>query len=305
MESAQRQLDQLRRKRGVVEAWSVDTATICESVTNLERPAKRTRTDGRGRTEAIVLNTMEQVAAAEAKLKLKQNRDEMKSKIKAAKKDLRAAMSTFTSRCKELQKAAADVDKQVQNSASSAAKAKDSETKKQGVAASAQAQKAADKAHSLCVSAADKLHAVSAALHEALQKKAAFLGAEDELKQLEDAARNVQEQEEEEEDEEEEDEALPASATIDDAATKFEDAQAALGAAKQSAKRAQERGFPFRSSCCSQRGLVQSGRKAAGVKGGSWERAWRPRRSRRSPFGCPASCARIVDPARRIAIPGI
>ena len=153
-------------------------------------------------------------------------------------------MLTLTSRSKELQKAAADTEKQVQNSASSANKEKDSETKRQGAAASAQAQKAADKAHSLCVSAADKLPAVSAALHEALQKKAAFLRAEDGLKQLEDAARNVQEQGEEEEEEDEEDEALPASETIDDRSMqppiKFEDAQAALGAAKQSAKRAQE-----------------------------------------------------------------
>eukprot|EP00873_Tetraselmis_striata_P041716 jgi/Tetstr1/461980/TSEL_007053.t1 len=70
-EALRRKLEQMRRKRGVLEAFSVDLATICHGfVNNDNRPTKRTRRDGRGRTEALVLNTAEQIATAEAKLML-------------------------------------------------------------------------------------------------------------------------------------------------------------------------------------------------------------------------------------------
>eukprot|EP00873_Tetraselmis_striata_P039226 jgi/Tetstr1/459490/TSEL_004857.t1 len=53
-EALRRKLEQMRRKRGVLEAFSVDVATICHGfVNNDNRPTKRTRRDGRGRTDTV------------------------------------------------------------------------------------------------------------------------------------------------------------------------------------------------------------------------------------------------------------
>jgi len=50
------------------------------------RPTKRTRSNARGKTEALVLNGREQLIASEARLSLRKNQKEMKAKIREAKK---------------------------------------------------------------------------------------------------------------------------------------------------------------------------------------------------------------------------
>lgn len=238
IEKVQQQLETLRRKRGVLQEWSMNASTICQSVGN-QAPVKRTRIDGRGRTEALVLNTVEQIAIVEAKKRLREKKRDMKQAIATAKKDNRAALSTLNSLVKELLKAVAEVDKQCQNAANNEGKAKVSQDKRSAVAASAQAQKAAEKARTVNHIAEGKVSTVSEALHTCLKKEAALKEAEEELKKLEDAAKGAQEQEEdfEEEEEEEEEDSAPAP---ENAAKKYEAAIDSVEHAKQVVKLAEE-----------------------------------------------------------------
>jgi hypothetical protein len=206
----------------------------------MTRPTKRTRSDARGRTEALVLNGREQLVAAEARLSLRQNKKDMKAKIREAKKAEKMAVSTLSNLCKELHKAATEVEKQHQNSIVFAAKALESADKKHAASASTQAQKAAEKSKNICETIASKLHAISEAMHAALQRKAVLFQVEEDLKKLEDAAQNVQEEmdeEEEDEDEEEEGRERPAADAV---ASMYEDAQTESKNANESAKSTQD-----------------------------------------------------------------
>eukprot|EP00873_Tetraselmis_striata_P038905 jgi/Tetstr1/459169/TSEL_004615.t1 len=170
-EALRRKLEQMRRKRGVLEAFSVDVATICHGfVNNDNRHTKRTRRDGRGRTEALVLNTAEQVATAEAKLMLRDNKKSMKAHVHA---DTAANPSA---------------------------------TKAVAESAARQAHAAVEKAVTWCQTAADELPACSEALTAALHTKACVDKAEEQLRRLQAASLGMQVEEEEEEQDDEEDE---------------------------------------------------------------------------------------------------
>jgi len=243
VEEDERALELLRLKRGSLEAWKVTTSTICTSVVNAERPAKRTRSDAMGRTEALVLNGPEQLVAAEARLKLRQNQKEMKLEIRQAKKAARVAVVVLTSLCKDLQKACTDVVKQQQNCDALAAKTLDSASKKTASTSSAQAQKAAEKALYISEGMATKLPLISEAMITALQRKASLFQAEQELKKLEEAARNVQDHDDDDAEEEEEDDgdtALINAHATDEVACKYEEARAHMGEARMASKKAQE-----------------------------------------------------------------
>eukprot|EP00873_Tetraselmis_striata_P018592 jgi/Tetstr1/438856/TSEL_027365.t1 len=211
-EALRRKLEQMRRKRGVLEALSVDVATICQSfVNNDNRPTKRTRPDGRGRTEALVLSTAEKVATAEAKLMLRGNKKSMKMEIKAAKQAARDATRSLTKKTSEVASAANASLRWAEKALVHAdTAANPSATKAVAESAARQAHAAVEKALTRCQTAADELPACSEALTAALHTKACVDKAEEELKRLQAASLGMQVEEEEgekqddEEDEEDE-----------------------------------------------------------------------------------------------------
>jgi hypothetical protein len=233
-----RHLELLRLKRGAVEEWRVHTNAICASISNAERPTKRTRSDATGRTEALVLNGLEQLVAAEARLKLRQNKKEMKLKIRQARKEAKLASMAFASLCKDLKKAAMDVGKLQQSCATFAAKNSDCSVKRAATTTSAQAQKASEKAQVIFQGMAAKLPCISEAMRVALDRKAQLSQAEDELKQLEDSARNVQDQAAEEEEEEDDDDDVAHVPITDEVAIKYEVAMADFDEARNASNSA-------------------------------------------------------------------
>jgi hypothetical protein len=72
------------------------TVGVCHSLRTEAPPRKKMRTNGFGREEAVVLNSGEQLAAARARLQLRQKQGEMKKAISAAKKNLRATERALT-----------------------------------------------------------------------------------------------------------------------------------------------------------------------------------------------------------------
>ncbi len=117
----------------------------------------------------------------------------MKIKIRHAKRAVRLAVASLTGMCKDIQKATADVGKQTQTAAAFAFKIVDDNLgKKAAAAASTQAQKASEKAQAICQGMINKLPAHLEAMRIAFEQKSALRLVEEELKTLEDAARNVQ-----------------------------------------------------------------------------------------------------------------
>eukprot|EP00873_Tetraselmis_striata_P006199 jgi/Tetstr1/426463/TSEL_016764.t1 len=207
-EALRRKLEQMRRKRGVLEAFSVDVATICHGfVNNDNRPTKRTRRDGRGRTEALVLNSAEQVATAEAKLMLRDNKKSMKVEIKAAKQAARDATRSLIKKTSEVASAAnASLRWAEKAHVHVDTAANPSATKAVAESAARQAHAAVEKAVTWCQTAADELPACSEALTAALHTKACVDRAEEQLRRLQAASLGMQVEEEEEEQDDEEDE---------------------------------------------------------------------------------------------------
>jgi hypothetical protein len=66
------------------------TVGVCHSLRTEAPPRKKMRTNGFGREVAVVTNSGEQLAAARARLQLRQEQGEMKKAINVVKKDLRA-----------------------------------------------------------------------------------------------------------------------------------------------------------------------------------------------------------------------
>eukprot|EP00873_Tetraselmis_striata_P016270 jgi/Tetstr1/436534/TSEL_025359.t1 len=206
-EALRRKLEQMRRKWGVLEAFSVDVATICHGFVNNNRPTKRTRRDGRGRTEALVLNTAEQVATAKAKLMLRDNKKSMKVEIKAAKQAARDATRSLIKKTSEVASAAnASLRWAEKAHVHADAAANPSATKAVAESAARQAHAAVEKAVTWCQTADDELPACREALTAALHTKACVDKAEEQLRRLQAASLGMQVEEEEEEQDDEEDE---------------------------------------------------------------------------------------------------
>ena len=135
------------------------TAGVCASLP-MEPPPKRTKKDGRGNEEAIVLTAEEQLRAARAKQLLKDKRGEMQSAIKEAKKIKTEAGRVHRADRKKVVKAIGDLEKAAEKAESALQKAMDNiplGEKKVAATATRTAAKAAAAAHS-------HLQAASAAL---------------------------------------------------------------------------------------------------------------------------------------------
>jgi hypothetical protein len=90
------------------------TVGVCHSMQTKAPPIKRMRTNGFGLEQAVVLNSCEQVAAARARLQLRQGQGEMKKAINAAKKDLRATGRTLTRHIQQAEKGMSDTEEAVE-----------------------------------------------------------------------------------------------------------------------------------------------------------------------------------------------
>jgi predicted nucleic acid-binding Zn-ribbon protein len=232
-----RHLEMLRLKRGAVEEWRVNTNATGASISNAERPVKRTRGDATGRTEALGLNGLEQIVVAEARLKPRQNKKEIQKKIRQARNEAKLVNMSSASLWKDRKKATMDVGKLQKSCETFAAKNSVCSVKISATTTSAHAQKASEKAQVIFEGMAAKLPCISEAMRMALEWKAKLSQAENALKKLEDNASNVQNQAAEEE-EEKDDVNVAHVHVTDEVVSKYEVAMADLDEARNASNSA-------------------------------------------------------------------
>lgn len=201
---------QLRTVQGIEDEHSraaITTAGVCESIMQAEPPKKRTRLDGRGRTEAVVLNSQEQYEAAEARQKLRHEKDSMKRDIAAARRECKATTKLFKDKVHAAQKLYDDVQKAVDKAEEAALRARtfSKEGDKKGAAsASAAAQKQAAVALNTASSIEESMSCLRDCLILVETSEKNLQNKENELQELQAKAAVMAVEEEEDDNEEDE-----------------------------------------------------------------------------------------------------
>lgn len=195
--------EQLKSLQGInSERARLSTAGVCQSLMQEPPQKKRARCGGCGRKEAVVLNCKEQMEAALARQRLRQQQDSMKKAITTAKKELRAADKFFKEKLAAVQKHVDDIRKAMEKAMESAGKAHTCSRagdKKAAAAASLVAQKQASGAHASTTSLEAAMEAVRAALLITESAEKTMQARETELKDLKEAAAALSVEERDEE----------------------------------------------------------------------------------------------------------
>ena len=111
MESLGEQLLRLQKHNNDEARVRLSTAGVCASLETQPPPKKKMRTNGHGREEAVVLNSIEQLQAARARQDLKQQEGDMKTVIKEANRKNRAADKKLKEEIKKHEKLMFEIDK--------------------------------------------------------------------------------------------------------------------------------------------------------------------------------------------------
>ena len=142
------------------------TVGVCLSL-QVAPPAKRMRRNAQGREEAIVLNSEEQMEAANARLRLRQQQGDMKKVMRAARQSNKAAERALSVDIKKVEKAVMDTKKAYEKASATADKAKGcviTGDRKAAAVAAATTHKAVVASHAAWRSGAEALVAARAAL---------------------------------------------------------------------------------------------------------------------------------------------
>eukprot|EP00873_Tetraselmis_striata_P000195 jgi/Tetstr1/420459/TSEL_011572.t1 len=207
-----RRINQIRlhREQDATE-WQISVSTLCDDMGRSQaqqavaaKARKRRRLNTRG-TGALVLNSDEEVAAAQAREELRRRRSALKSDIKASKTELRAARAEANKARKEVLKFVAAAVTQAGKARTHADKTAEAA---EAAADKAAAEKACAQAGKAAAAAAEKAAASRSAvprLDEALAATIAGIAkvaeAENILKTIEESASSGAQPEDEEDDE--------------------------------------------------------------------------------------------------------
>eukprot|EP00873_Tetraselmis_striata_P008533 jgi/Tetstr1/428797/TSEL_018784.t1 len=210
-EQKRRRINQIRlqREQDATE-WQISVSTLCDDMGRSQaqqaaaaKARKRRRLNTRG-TGALVLNSDEEVAAAQAREELRRRRSALKSDIKASKTELRAARAEANKARKEVLKfvaAAVTQAGKARTQADKTAEAAEAADKAAAEKACAQAGKAAAAAAEKAAASRSAVPRLAEALAATIAGIAKVAEAEYILKTIEEYASSGAQPEDEEEDE--------------------------------------------------------------------------------------------------------